>query len=399
MAETRGKLAYLDSIRGIAAFVVVVDHLVYAFCPILKSSYSNLAARSDLIRWFGATPLSVVHNGTFSVRLFFVLSGFVLSLSFFRTQDQGVVASAAIRRYFRLVVPALVSVLLAWALIRAGLYRNLAAAQLMSQPADSWLNQWGQFDGGFLSAFRQGVFDTFFCYDPDRTLNSNLWSMSIELRGSFLVFSILALVGMLRNRWVVYLALFFILDRIGGEYYCDFVGGLALCDILFGPDSRVGPLEASSARGLLVWLGVLAGGIFLGATSAEWLESEFGLRGHLVRFWPTVGALMIILAATRGGWIRRILEFRMFRFLGKVSFSLYLVHFPLTCTLAAGSYVCMRDCGMSHFSSAAVASALTIGASLITAWLLYHLTEAPAISLGRIVEHRFFRRWNVLPGS
>jgi hypothetical protein len=88
-----GKLLHLEAVRGLAACAVVLNHLLLAFWPVFAEDRSI------------SPLLKVTYKGSFAVAVFFVLSGFVLSLSFFRTRDVRVVTSAAVRRYPRLALP------------------------------------------------------------------------------------------------------------------------------------------------------------------------------------------------------------------------------------------------------------------------------------------------------
>src|SRR5206468_6708798 len=121
---------------------------------------------------------------------------------------------AASRRYPRLMLPALGSVMFAWVLLKLGWYWNVEAATLLQQsPADSWLLRWFRFDRSFVAALREGAYGTFFNFNegvtffnfkPARTLNASLWTMPWELAGSLLVFSLLALFGWLQRRLLIY---------------------------------------------------------------------------------------------------------------------------------------------------------------------------------------------------
>jgi peptidoglycan/LPS O-acetylase OafA/YrhL len=89
MAE---RIEYLEGLRGIAAFVVYVGH----FCPLFIVSSSFLLTLITGLFFFGRL---------FSVCIFFVLSGYVLTYTFFSVRDHQVLVSAAVRRYLRLLVP------------------------------------------------------------------------------------------------------------------------------------------------------------------------------------------------------------------------------------------------------------------------------------------------------
>lgn len=55
--------------------------------------------------WFFFTPLFLTKKGVDNVYIFFVISGFVLPLGFFKKPSMQRVSSAIYRRYFRLMIP------------------------------------------------------------------------------------------------------------------------------------------------------------------------------------------------------------------------------------------------------------------------------------------------------
>ena len=67
----------LDSLRGLAALVVFISHYLFVL-PIGEKIHGSLLMY---------TPIRVLSNGHTSVILFFVLSGFVLSLPFYKNTN------------------------------------------------------------------------------------------------------------------------------------------------------------------------------------------------------------------------------------------------------------------------------------------------------------------------
>ena len=77
----------LDGLRGLAAFVVVVHH-AFLVSPGLADSYQGQRAQLTGGWWLTHTPLHLVWDGPAAVIVFFVLSGFVLTLPFLREQHR-----------------------------------------------------------------------------------------------------------------------------------------------------------------------------------------------------------------------------------------------------------------------------------------------------------------------
>src|SRR5271163_1156535 len=76
--EKTGKLVPLEGLRGIAAAVVVMYHLVLGFTQKGVGAVPHGHGGWDAVYQFGLGML----NGSAAVAVFFVLSGFILSLPF-----------------------------------------------------------------------------------------------------------------------------------------------------------------------------------------------------------------------------------------------------------------------------------------------------------------------------
>jgi peptidoglycan/LPS O-acetylase OafA/YrhL len=84
-----------------------------------------------------------------------------------------------------------------------------------------------------------------------------------------------------------------------------------------------------------------------------------------------MGAVLVILAVACCEPVGQLLTVQLLRWLGRVSFSLYLVHWPLTIAVTAA-----LDAGW-------LTGALCVAASGIAAEIMYRLVELPSIRLGR----------------
>ena len=62
-----------------------------------------------------------------------------------------------------------------------------------------------------------------------------------------------------------------------------------------------------------------------------WLTEFAGLIywSGRVRFWPTIGSIVLTCAATRSDLFKWVLNTRLVQYLGDISYALYLVHSPI----------------------------------------------------------------------
>jgi peptidoglycan/LPS O-acetylase OafA/YrhL len=372
------KLTYLESVRGLAAVVVVIHHLSLAFCPDLADPLSqSVAAASWPVRIIARSPLAFAWNGALAVNVFFVLSGFVLSYSYFRTGRHDSIAGPAIRRYFRLAIPSGVSIVAAYLLMRGNLICTAEAGQLTGSP---WLSRWFH------------IMPRFFAFNPDGAVyqalygifrgqsfeyNNVLWTMQVELLGSFMVYATLAIFGSVNHRALIYTVIGVLLVVTDQHNYLGFVIGMAASDRLTHGDRTVD-------IGRLGWA-VLAVGLTIGAYCGASSESLLAV---------TAGAL-VVAAPLLSTSVRRPLESAVLAFFGRISFGLYLTHVLVIASLGSGIFLhLVRIDGWTIHAAAVVAAVVVFCVSLITAWVMYYVADRPSIALGRRVSDWFTVRPN-----
>jgi peptidoglycan/LPS O-acetylase OafA/YrhL len=377
------KFRYLDGLRGLAALIVVFDHLAFMYVPYAVNAGGAPHGLGPLLH---NTPLQLLISGDLAVCIFFVLSGIVLSAKFFRTGEASVVMASAVKRYFRLAIPVLGSVIIAYGLMRLGLLFNHEAGALTS---DWWKGFWG-FRPDWWEAGGQGAFGVF--TSDHNSYNPVLWTMKLEFVGSFMVFAVLLLFGRLRNRWAVYAVLGLLLWQ---TYYLAFLLGVVICDGWFAGGAVVsGRLPLRRA----VWIPLLAASLLLGSFPTT------GPGGTMFERWPfvpvqahTAAAFGIIVAIMSSGLLKRLLEWRPVLFLGRISFPLYLLHF-----LVLGSYTSYLFVTLSGHMSLKAAMLVTLGPTFAVmgsaAYLYAKFVDEPAIRLsGRIYERWFGQRAETAP--
>jgi peptidoglycan/LPS O-acetylase OafA/YrhL len=366
------KFRYLDGLRGLAALIVVIDHFAISFFPAATDGSVQIkhGAAEHLVQ---STPLHILVSGNFSVCVFFVLSGFVLSSKFFRTGDKAIVVASAVKRYFRLALPVLGCVMLAFILMSTHAFYNVQAGQLTGS---TWLSSFWQFQPTFTDALSE-TFRVFI--RGSSNYNTVLWTMKTELIGSFLVFGFLLTVGRWRYRSLVYVLLALLLIK---TYYITFVLGIAICDHHYNGSDAVRSLMQR------YWLPLLSLCIFLGSSPVGTLQgTPFQYVADLVpagmsltTITHIVGAIGLVFGVVNTPLLQRLLSAKPVLYLGKVSFSLYLTHFLIIGSLSSFMFIKLAPIlgYRLGFIVMAIASGLMI-------WLAAHLftkyVDEPAIRL------------------
>ncbi|MFO1152906.1 MAG: acyltransferase [Rhodospirillales bacterium] len=332
------KIEQLESLRGLAALIVFFSHFMLAFAPQRHGYIPGAIEGSNLME----TPLFFLINGTASVSLFFVLSGFVLSLGFFQKPERPII-SAALRRWPRLLPIALASTVLSFALYKCGLYYYKEASEITHS---EWMSKFAYAPqqlseaNTFIEAVTQGAFLTFFRSSADSWLNTSLWTMHLELIGSFIVFGATAVVRNARPlEAMVVFALIGVAAFFGNVYLPLFIAGNCLAYLHSRyPFNRVPVPKAVSFSCIIVALLVFSymdpgKGIYKVTAKLGPFEVYLRVFAH------GVASLALIYIALIDKNVQKILSIRPLYFLGRVSFPLYALHVPLIFSFSAGLFL------------------------------------------------------------
>jgi peptidoglycan/LPS O-acetylase OafA/YrhL len=313
----------LDGLRGIAALSVCVHHFASAYVPrFIPGEDANTFRISD-------TPLGVFYSGSFAVSIFFVLSGLVVSGS--AAKRHMPVAFNLAQRYFRLAIPVLAGTLYGWALLK------LFAAEprrLILAHDHPWLhNVYENSPPSFGHALISGSIGVF--VNGLSGYNNAMWTMRIELLGSFAIYLVYGLISSRRRRLLVLILCAVLTLAIGKTEYTAFALGSLLREA-----HSAGRLP-NSGTGWALLMGVCFGAIMKGWSTRLGLPgwTVFSALGQPLGLIQVLAAVAVIYSALGSAMVQKFLNCRPAQFLGEISFPLYLVHVPLLYTVFAVLYL------------------------------------------------------------
>ncbi|MEP3479990.1 MAG: acyltransferase [Fuerstiella sp.] len=377
MTNRISKLQQLEGLRGTAAVVVLVSHLRRTFF------LEEKAWVESELPYAVSVCIEAFFDGKFGVWLFWVMSALVLSLRYHATADvgqaNGLMTSATIRRYPRLVLPSAASVLIAWILHANGWMTHVKLAALLGPEYHPWLASFYQFDPSLFTALKSGMYSCFFDYNPEAAYNPVLWSMEVELYGSFFLFGYLTLIGKHPARLLIYMATLAVVFQLKVHWLNSFVLGAMICDGFVNQErlKRWVPKFVTSSflfvvhSRLIAWLLILPVLFLIGLPN---------FAGVLNLFLSAAVAAYVTVSQPAAGFFAR----RIPVFLGKISFGLYLIHLPLICSVAYPLYTTFSE--YLPVQLASIVSALMIAAlSILGGWVLWFLADRPAIVFSRAV--------------
>lgn len=347
------KISYLDGLRGLAAFVVVIHHFLLAFYPATyNADMGEIHTRNAYEVIMAKSPLNLLINGNFAVCIFFILSGYVLTQKYFKTKDIEVIVSSACRRYFRLFIPVAASIFIVFMLMKLHLFFNIDASEISK--SSWWLGTFWNFQTSIKDMIHSAVIGTFF--NHDNKYNTALWTMSYELYGSFLVFAISGVIGKLKWRYFGYLILCALFVK---TYYLAFILGLILADLKNSHDDYLTIINNNIINVSLLILGLFLGsyptGVNVDGTIYSLLKIEFTSSAV---FMHIIGSLLVMISLLNYKKFQEILSRRLFIFLGKISFTMYLTH-----AIILGS--------ISSFVFIEFVNRLSYSAAVLSAFLIY----------------------------
>ena len=291
MADGIKRFRFLDGLRGWAAFSVLIYHIFIDGLPA-----NDFMA--DRILWSKAFLL----NGTLAVCIFFVVSGFSLSIRYLETGEARGLARIAAGRYLRLTIPIFAICAISYVLMMSGV---IGPASTRPTPLDTYL----AFAPSLQNLFGFGLFKVFFAYSSSETYDPPLWTMSYEFFGSFMVFIILAIVRGWHARIIVFAGLALALT-LWQSYFALFVGGILIADLF----ARLDAWPSASRYGAAL----CACGMILGLSLAPWFNAVY-----------IAVATLLVAGVAFCGPIRALFENRLSDFLGWMSYPLYLVQAPV----------------------------------------------------------------------
>lgn len=344
--------ASLDGLRGAAALVVVFTHCCGA-----------LTQTPEIVFWIYQTPLRILTAPAGGVQVFFALSGWVLAYSLSRHSRSRDTLRYYLRRVLRIHPPYMAAVLLAWGL--SFLYVPL--------PDAAGLNGW----------FKKNLLVHLL---PDQiaaalrfpgTASGQLpigWSLYVEMIFSFLM-PIFCLVAT-RLHWAVLLPVLAYAFSGASEFPVmrwsfDFIFGMTL----FLERERI----AALARRVPPW----AHAIFFALTLTlfAWPTQFIKSPPEILRV--AIGSVFFVASVLYIPRVKAFFETKPMTELGRISYSLYLVHFPILLVLAPHLVVP----GWPWLSLLAILLGV-VTTSLIVGDLAWRVVERPSMHLGRWLAKR-----------
>jgi len=340
--STKLHFDYLDAMRGIAALIVVFTHLG------VKNFDSEL---------FSTIPASFLVAGSAAVVLFFIHSSFVLSYKYIGTPDCKLkIVEAIVKRPFRLV----------GVLLFATYITLIHNWNIIGRPeGDTFIL------GPLLHPFTFGV-----------PWNGSLWTLDIELVGSYLTFGLVLFFGNIRKelRLMGMIALMFC---FWNNFFGAFMFGIIVADL-----SKNWKWQwFVEHKEIISWMLLIPAILFFSYPKSIMPGVLYKANAVSVGYFlVTLGAMLMFVVILMNTTIQKLLLYNRFVTLGKISYSMYAIHMPIIAIMSGlviNRYLCQ------YFETTLLFHCLVkIPVIIAAAWLVNKYIDRPCIEFsGRIARY------------
>ncbi|MBW0505521.1 hypothetical protein O181_045236 [Austropuccinia psidii MF-1] len=423
IVSRQNRLEWIDGIRGLASLVIFTHH------------FSDLTwAQSHPETLPQGSVYGLLRNGQLAVGMYFLLGGRVLAHSFLRsaftrptvpkdshgTPIPGATAarwqgprwlslsSSLFRRSIRLAFPAIIVGFIQWRIASQGLLgdRPIRAAQILT-PSSLWTPTWDRV--GNFWGFLQFCLDLFTNRGHQYMLSvgSALWTTYDQFWGSVLVYILAASVAQVGwiGRYIIYFCVCVSLWFINSSNML-YVLGLWLADLHAAGFVR--KLQDSWKPTMLVEcsvmalaLAMIAGGTNV-ATPADnamgnitVYDGKFGWDQSLT--WPQymfisnwLPPLCILIWIEVSHAMQWFASWRVFTWLGKVSYGFYLMQFITLYSIMPPLIIYFNDQGNSYWDMVMPAYIICLLFNIFVAWVGYHFLDRVGLKLAKWIWDGFF---------
>lgn len=335
---------HIDGIRALAVVPVVLYHVMAALCP----------------------------GGYVGVDVFFVISGYLITKGILRQLEEGKFTVAGFyERRIRRIIPAYLVMLVCVLMASAYVYEPLTLGKVTQAASYS-----AGFAANIYFYLKAGGY---FELTAEQHPLLHLWSLGVEEQFYIIVPIVMLLIYKCRARWLFPCLLVLAVASFVVSVLCSAMDGAEFnfymlptraWELLAG--SLLAHFAGVQPKWGKAWLGLVGMGLCLGACLVYSDDTAFpGLTAI-----PPVLGTMLMIRYGFCGWAGRVLASPHFVWVGRISYSLYLWHWPVV--------VFWRYLADAPLSWAGVVGVLAV--SVVLGWASWRWVEMPV---------RVARRWNL----
>ncbi|KAJ5888205.1 acyltransferase 3 [Penicillium taxi] len=351
------RTTWLDGLRGIAAAIVATDH--YFMGGVLDVAFRSYWADppEENRRLIQLPPIRILFAAHAMVPLFLVISGYAISVNLLRLRSSSSdflrrLSSAVTRRILRIYLPVFCIATISQILYFCNIFHwNFGDEVVWGRKP--WTAPW--FHITYLFRYMMDMLNII-TFQGNPGLNGQLWTMPFEFRGSCVIY--ITVLGF--AFWRPQLRRIALASLVAYWFYFGLWDIFAFLAGLYLAESRIlSEQENTDGEAKLPYYSIQTWTTGIRSINFNTIRTVvcliFGI--HLVclsddgflppgyqflklvessrwdndwatvsKCWKTAGSVLIVYAIGKSGYLQRLLNSRPMQYLGKISFSLYLVH-------------------------------------------------------------------------
>lgn len=356
---------WLDRVKGIACVIVFLNHFFLTF------GYTCLGLNKVVLQ----RPFSVLVNGNYAVCLFLLISAYVISVPIYRQKDFGKVQQTMFKRYPRLMLPVFFSSVISYILYTLGGYFNQEAGVALG---NQWLMGKYQEPLTFKNLFLTSLIRVW--WNGDVSFNAPFWMLQILFFGTFLAV-IVTMITATEKRYMggIILAMLALIYTYLSSYYLCFILGTLLawlkCRTNFQEKWKQSKIFLGINIILLIGAFCLPGysSIVIKVMAYIFPENTFVCNGS---FYNIVGSFLLIFSLMGMERVKDCFEkSKILNAISQISFSVYLVHWPIVCSLSCFLYLKLQEMNIEKNIVCTIIFVITVVVVVIVAKIFNELVE------------------------
>lgn len=349
------KLNFLDGLKGIACLCVAINHFINVFCSrtVVQDNEKALFAY-NLIN--NNPVLRLLHNGNFYVMLFLLISAFLTSYLLINKKDMLYYKTTIFKRALRIILPVFAVCLITYIISKINGFENINKLQEITLSITKDVKCFNN-----ISLIKVFTIPITCLFKITTDFNMVFWMLPVLYKGFFISVILSFLVEKLKpKKAVIILIIATIIVRmlIDNTLVLFPIGTLIayLYIAIKNNTIKISYNRTISIVTKIISIILLIIGLYLGSVP---YNNNFDGYYSVLKQIPNlsyttahiIGAILVLSSVMCLENVKKILNMKPLVKLGRFSFSIYLLHFPLQCSLGAWIFIQAYELTLSYIKA------------------------------------------------
>lgn len=365
------RIVWLDGVNGLGCVGVFLHHFTLAFVPAVYFGDSNIAKIGNALDVkLAQSPFVFFLNGNYMVALFCLISALVLSLKVMDMKDKGELGSILIKRYPRLMLPIAPVIFVVYFMLKYQCFSNLEVSSVTQSP---WLGWYYVEKVDFGRCIESLLYTTWF--STDSTFSNAFWMLGYLFLGSVLAIVLSTFAWKINRKalGIVYCACVALYVR-ENTLSLAFVMGVLLAYCYREWKGMFGHAKIGT---ICLLLGIVLGGYPSGVVPTNLYRYLNCLPPQILpyQFWHIMGAFFTVYGIWNMKGLQHLLEGKIAQVLGKLSYSIYILHIPFIFSISCYMLKVVLESGMAYLPGVGIVFLMSLAGVLALAYVYNRYIE------------------------